>query len=58
MSYIIEYSESGRVVGSTPWSASLDDTKKVASSGLICHSADTAKIIEDTTRKVVATVTK
>lgn len=58
MSYIIEYTKEGRNLGSTPLAGSIEKMKQVAQEGLIRHAADTARIIDDETGKIVATVSK
>lgn len=58
MPYIIEYTKEGQNLGSTPWAGSLEKTKQVAQDGLIRNGAVIARIIDDETRKIVATVSK
>ena len=56
MSYLIEYFRRGETKGSTSWSGSLEETRKVAADGLHRRRADAATIVDTLTRKEVATL--
>jgi hypothetical protein len=47
MAFVIEYYKNGKLIGSTPWAASLEKTVKVATDGLIRHEAEYARIVDD-----------
>lgn len=53
MIYRIRYYKNGDLIGSTPWSSTLEKAQKVARDGLIRHSADQADIIQDGTNEPV-----
>lgn len=44
--YRIEYFKDAVLIGTTPWSGTLDEVKKVADGGLVRHNADMARIID------------
>ena len=58
MGYLIEYFKRGETKGSTSWSGSLEETRKVAMDGLHRRRADAATILDALTRKEVATLKK
>jgi hypothetical protein len=47
MEFTIEYLRTGKVIGATPWTASLDDTAKFARDCLVKLHADTARILNE-----------
>ena len=46
MAYQVRYYREGTVIGSTPWAASFEETKKFARDGMIRHGADSADIVD------------
>ena len=47
MAFVIKYYKDGKLIGSTPWAGSLENTVKVARDGLIRHKAEVAQIVDD-----------